>query len=83
MVVSNQVALSTLQLLTTVDVGVKYDTDARDLSYDIQVKKSLPITSNGLLSVDVKGGYNINPGLKIVSICKKQWHIRYKFQSRN
>ena len=62
---------------------MKYDTDARDFSYDIQVKKSLPITSNGLLSVDVKGGYNINPGLKIVSICKKLWYIGKEVQSRN
>jgi hypothetical protein len=69
-----------LQLFTTVDVGAKYDTDARDFSYDIQVKKTLPVTKNGLLSVDVKGGYNINPGLKIVSICNKS---KLEFESNN
>eukprot|EP00250_Pteridium_aquilinum_P003678 c13987_g1_i1 orf=581-1087(-) len=53
------------QLLTNLDVGAKYDTEVKEFSYDIQAKKTLPITESGLLSVDIKGGYNFNPGLKI------------------
>jgi hypothetical protein len=54
----------THKLLTTLDVGAKFDLQFREFSYDIQGKKTLPVTDNGLLSVDLKGGYNFNPGSK-------------------
>ncbi|KAJ7564084.1 hypothetical protein O6H91_02G000800 [Diphasiastrum complanatum] len=52
-------------VLTSLDVGAKFDTELREFTYDIQGKKSLPITENGLLSLDVKGGFNFNPRLKV------------------
>jgi hypothetical protein len=52
------------ELLTSLDVGAKFDSQFRELTYDIQGKKTLPVTDNGLLSVDLKGGYNFNPGSK-------------------
>jgi hypothetical protein len=55
-----------MQLLTSLDVGAKFDSQFRELTYDIQGKKTLPVTDNGLLSVDIKGGYNFNPGSKQV-----------------
>lgn len=33
----------------------------KELTCDVQGKKTLPVTDNGLLSVDLKGGYNFNP----------------------
>jgi hypothetical protein len=54
------------ELLTSLDVGAKFDSQFREFTYDIQGKKTLPVTDNGLLSVDIKGGYNFNPGSKQV-----------------
>jgi hypothetical protein len=59
-----------MQLLTSLDVGAKFDSQFRELTYDIQGKKTLPVTDNGLLSVDIKGGYNFNPGSK--QVCFKR-----------
>jgi len=50
------------ELLTSFDVGAKFDSLLREFTYDIQGKKTLPVSDNGLLSVDLKGGYNFNPG---------------------
>lgn len=50
-----------VQLLTSLDFGTKLDSQLRELTCDIRGKKSLPISENGLLSVDFKGGYNLNP----------------------
>jgi hypothetical protein len=58
--------LAMMQLLTSLDVGAKFDSQFREFTYDIQGKKTLPVTDNGLLSVDIKGGYNFNPGSKQV-----------------
>ena len=55
-----------IQLLTSLDVGAKFDSQLREFTYDVQGKKTLPVTDNGLLSVDLKGGYNYNPGSKKV-----------------
>ncbi|EFJ28011.1 hypothetical protein SELMODRAFT_94465, partial [Selaginella moellendorffii] len=54
-----------LQLLTSLDVGARYDTDHKEFTYDVRGKKTLPLTDNGLLSVDLKGGFNFNPRLKL------------------
>lgn len=58
--------LAILQLLTSLDVGAKFDSQLKEFTYDVQGKKTLPVTDNGLLSVDIKGGYNYNPGTKKV-----------------
>jgi hypothetical protein len=58
--------LSLLQLLTSLDVGAKFDSQLKEFTYDVQGKKTLPVTDNGLLSVDLKGGYNYNPGTRKV-----------------
>jgi len=55
-----------LQLLTSLDVGAKFDSQLKEFTYDVQGKKTLPVTDNGLLSVDIKGGYNYNPGSRKV-----------------
>jgi len=55
-----------MQLLTSFDVGAKFDSLLREFTYDIQGKKTLPVSDNGLLSVDLKGGYNFNPGSRKV-----------------
>jgi hypothetical protein len=60
------VCVVVMQLLTSLDVGAKFDSQFREFTYDIQGKKTLPVTDNGLLSVDLKGGYNFNPGSKQV-----------------
>eukprot|EP00249_Psilotum_nudum_P011619 c23280_g1_i1 orf=81-587(+) len=52
------------ELLTAFDMGAKYDSESREFTYDVQAKKTLPITDSGLLSVDIKGGYNFNPWSK-------------------
>jgi hypothetical protein len=44
-----------LNLLMSLDVGAKFDSQFREFTYDIQRKKTLPVTDNGLLSVDFKG----------------------------
>lgn len=49
------------ELFTSLDAGVKYDTEMREFICDLQGKKTIPITDNGLLSVDMKGGYSFNP----------------------
>lgn len=36
----------------------KFDLQPKKFTYDIQGKKTLPVTDNDLLSVDLKGGYN-------------------------
>jgi hypothetical protein len=36
----------------------KFDSQLKEFTYDIQGKKTLPITDNVFLSVDLKGGYN-------------------------
>ncbi|KAH7446809.1 hypothetical protein KP509_01G077400 [Ceratopteris richardii] len=54
----------TPKVITSLDVGGKYDIDGKEFSYDIQAKKTLPITETGLLSLDIRAGYNFNPGLK-------------------
>lgn len=46
----------------------------KELTCDVQGKKTLPVTDNGLLSVDLKGGYNFNPrsrkvGDLLVNLC--------------
>jgi hypothetical protein len=56
-----------LQLLTSLDVGAKFNSELKELTYDIRGKKTLPVTDNGLLSFDIKGGYNFNPGSRKVS----------------
>lgn len=48
-------------LLTSVEVGAKFDSKLRDITYDVRGKKSLSLSDDGLLSLDVKGGYNFNP----------------------
>ncbi|XP_024530071.1 outer envelope pore protein 21, chloroplastic isoform X2 [Selaginella moellendorffii] len=53
------------ELLTSLDVGARYDTDHKEFTYDVRGKKTLPLTDNGLLSVDLKGGFNFNPRLKL------------------
>jgi len=50
------------ELLTGLDIGARFDSQLKEFTYDIQGKKTLPVTDNGLLSVDLKGGYNYNPG---------------------
>ncbi|KAH9305301.1 hypothetical protein KI387_009705, partial [Taxus chinensis] len=50
------------EILSSLDVGVKYESEIREFTCDLQGKKTLPIASNGLLSVDTKAGYNFNPG---------------------
>lgn len=57
-----------LQLLTSLDVGAKFDSQLKEFTYDVQGKKTLPVTDNGLLSVDIKGGYNYNPGSRKVRV---------------
>ncbi|BBM98873.1 hypothetical protein MPTK1_1g16860 [Marchantia polymorpha subsp. ruderalis] len=53
------------ELLTSLDVGAKFDSKPYEITYDVQGKKTLPLTDNGLLSIDLKGGYNFNPGTKV------------------
>lgn len=55
-----------MQLLTSLDVGAKFDSQLKEFTYDVRGKKTLPVTDNGLLSVDLKGGYNYNPGTRKV-----------------
>eukprot|EP00958_Prasinococcus_capsulatus_P029076 scaffold7253_cov385-Prasinococcus_capsulatus_cf.AAC.10 len=43
---------------TRIDVGLKYGTYDRELSYGIQAKKSLELSEDGLLSLDMK----VHPG---------------------
>ena len=43
-----------LQVNTRIDVGLKYGTQQRELSYGIQAKKSLELSEDGLLSLDMK-----------------------------
>lgn len=48
--------------LTSLDIGAKFDSfDLRDIRYDVRGKKSVSISRDGLLSLDLKGGYNFNP----------------------
>ncbi len=49
------VCMVVMQLLMSLDVGAKFDSQFREFTYDIQRKKTLPVTDNGLLSVDFKG----------------------------
>lgn len=36
----------------------KFDSQLKEFTYDIQGKKTPPVTDNVLLSVELKGGYN-------------------------
>lgn len=53
------------ELLTTVDVGANFDSKLREIKYDIRGKKSLSLSDDGLLSVDLKGGYSYNPRVQL------------------
>lgn len=52
------------ELLTSLDVGAKFNSELKEFTYDVQAKKTVALTDNGLLSVDLKTGYNFNPGLR-------------------
>eukprot|EP00245_Coleochaete_scutata_P003205 TRINITY_DN14621_c0_g1_i1.p1 TRINITY_DN14621_c0_g1~~TRINITY_DN14621_c0_g1_i1.p1 ORF type:complete len:172 (+),score=41.33 TRINITY_DN14621_c0_g1_i1:101-616(+) len=56
--------LSSPELVTCLDVGAKFDLDHRELIYQIQAKKSFEITGP-LLTLDLKTGYNFNPGTRL------------------
>lgn len=43
-----------VQLLAKIGVGVHYD-DKKQLGYTLRGKKSFPLTSNGLVGVNIKG----------------------------
>ncbi|CAM6101402.1 unnamed protein product [Calypogeia fissa] len=52
-------------LLTSLDVGAKFDSKLREITYDMQGKKTVSISDDGLLSIHLKTGYNYNPRFQL------------------
>lgn len=44
-------------VLTSVDVGFKMDLESRKVTYNLQAKKTVELSSDGLTCLDLKGGY--------------------------
>eukprot|EP00899_Mesostigma_viride_P015925 jgi/Mesvir1/24333/Mv11014-RA.1 len=52
------------EVLTRVDVGAKYDTENEEVVYAVAAKKSFELSEDGLLSLDLKAGYDFHAGQK-------------------
>jgi len=44
-------------VLTSVDVGFKMDLESRKVTYNLQAKKTVELSSDGLTCLDLKAGY--------------------------
>lgn len=47
-------------IVSRIDCGVNYDTETDDVIYKLRGKKSFDITSDGLTTLDVKGGVDLS-----------------------
>jgi len=52
------------EINTRVDVGAKYESDIEQLSYGASARKTFELSSDGLLSLDLKAAYAYAPGRK-------------------
>ena len=49
------------ELMTSVDVGAKFEVESREVTYHVAGKKTFELTDNGLLCLDCKVGYVYQP----------------------
>mmetsp|Transcript_15776 Transcript_15776/g.40203 ORF Transcript_15776/g.40203 Transcript_15776/m.40203 type:complete len:180 (-) Transcript_15776:195-734(-) len=70
---------SKFPLFTRADVGASYSTKSDEVLYGLKAKKCIELSPDGLLSLDVKGGYQMAAALPTT---KKVWDCRVELSQK-